>query len=85
MEGNKLGIETVTRFLDWLDNRVGRRRFARFFPTRTRARVLKNEDLMCHESAWDADLSERLGKGLLSLQDWPRRRYNRWESSNSGN
>jgi hypothetical protein len=83
MKGNKLGIDTVMWFRAWLDNRLGRRRFTKPFPERTRARILKNEEFMSHESEWDADLAERYGKGLLSLQNCPRRRYNRLQSEGS--
>jgi hypothetical protein len=83
MKGNKLGIDTVMRFRAWLDNRRGRRRFAKPFPERARARVQKNEEFMSHESEWDADIAGRYGKGLLSLQDWPRERYNRSLSEGS--
>ena len=83
VRGNRLGISTVMMFRAWLDNRRGRRRFAKPFPERTRARILKNEEFMSHESEWDADIAERYGKGLLSLQDWPRERYNRSQSDGS--
>src|ERR1022692_3530957 len=65
MKGNKLGIDTVMRFRASHDNRRGRWRFAKPFPKRARARVLKNEEFMSHESEWDADIAERYGKGLL--------------------
>lgn len=76
VRGNKLGISTAMRFRHWLDNRRARRRLAKQVPKWVRTGVL-NEERMSHESEWDADLIEKYGKGLLSLQNWPRQKYNR--------